>query len=364
VAGDPRRMGPSELVRVLNSTPLGEVITQKRLQVHRDGAGLRIGSGAKIDLLRYVAWLVGQRHGPRPAVEATAESAVGGSSYQRWKEAARARSKEVFESLFATAMPRGSGKTTLAEVACIWAVLYGHRDFVALIGSDEGHAAQMLDSIKAELDGNELLLEDFPEVCYPITKLEGIANRCAGQLYQGERTQIGWTAKEVVLPMIPDSPGAGAIIKVGGITGGLRGMKFKRPDGKTARPSLVVLDDPQTDESARSPSQCETRERILAGAVLGLQEDCGDHALYGDRPRRHGRPYPGSGQTPGLERHPDQDGLCLPGKRETLGGICPDQGRRDACRGRGSGRDPVLCRPSGGDGCRCPDRLAGAFQPR
>jgi hypothetical protein len=31
-----------------------------------------------------------------------------------------------------------------------------------------------------------------------------------------------------------------------------------------------VLDDPQTDESARSLSQCATREGILAGAVLGL----------------------------------------------------------------------------------------------
>jgi phage terminase large subunit GpA-like protein len=36
------------------------------------------------------------------------------------------------------------------------------------------------------------------------------------------------------------------------------------------RPTLVVLDDPQTDESARSISQCVTRESILAGAVLGL----------------------------------------------------------------------------------------------
>ena len=36
------------------------------------------------------------------------------------------------------------------------------------------------------------------------------------------------------------------------------------------RPSLVVLDDPQTDESARSLSQCANRESILAGAVLGL----------------------------------------------------------------------------------------------
>jgi hypothetical protein len=155
-------------------------------------------------------------------------------------------------------------------VACIWAVLFGHRDFVCLIGSDEGHAMDMLESIKTELDGNDLLVEDFPEVVYPIQCLDGIANRCSGQLYQGERTHIGWTAKEIVLPTMPDSPASGAIIKVAGITGRIRGMKYKRADGKTVRPSLVVLDDPQTDESARSLSQCATRESILAGAVLGL----------------------------------------------------------------------------------------------
>ncbi len=47
-------------------------------------------------------------------------------------------------------------------------------------------------------------------------------------------------------------------------------MKFKRPDGRTVRPSLVVLDDPQTDESARSLSQCANRESILAGQCLVL----------------------------------------------------------------------------------------------
>ena len=47
-------------------------------------------------------------------------------------------------------------------------------------------------------------------------------------------------------------------------------MKFKTPDGRSVRPSLVVLDDPQTDDSARSLSQCANRESILAGAVLGL----------------------------------------------------------------------------------------------
>jgi hypothetical protein len=139
-----------------------------------------------------------------------------------------------------------------------------------LIGSDEGHAMDMLDSIKMELDGNDLLLEDFPEVVYPIQALDGIANRCNGQLYKGERTHIGWTAREIVLPTMPGSVGSGAIIKVAGITGRIRGMKYKRADGHTVRPALVVLDDPQTDESARSLSQCATREGILAGAILGL----------------------------------------------------------------------------------------------
>ncbi|XZE35802.1 terminase gpA endonuclease subunit [Pirellulaceae bacterium SH501] len=72
------------------------------------------------------------------------------------------------------------------------------------------------------------------------------------------------------MPTIAGSHASGAIIKVAGLTGRIRGMKFKRPDGKTVRPSLVVLDDPQTDESARSLSQCANREAILAGAVLGL----------------------------------------------------------------------------------------------
>jgi len=105
---------------------------------------------------------------------------------------------------------------------------------------------------------------------YPIQCLDGIANRCSGQLYKNERTHIGWTAREIVLPTIDGSRASGAIIKVAGITGRIRGMKYKRADGQSVRPSLVVIDDPQTDESARSLSQCATRESILAGAVLGL----------------------------------------------------------------------------------------------
>ena len=320
MAIDPRELRPTMLTRMLNSTPLGTVIDERQLRRHRNRAGYRIGDEKRVDLFRYVAWLAWQRHHPEPERPS--------AGYEAMKEAARARNAALSASgrdigqipavvdperkaraegdfrffceayfpqtfhlawsddhlkvvakieravlhggLFAMAMPRGSGKTSIAECACLWAVLYGHRDFVCLIGSDEGHALDMLDSLKMELDGNDLLLEDFPEAVYPITRLEGIAHRANGQLYQGERTHIGWTAREIVLPTVPGSRASAAIIKVAGITGRIRGMKFKRPDGKTVRPSLVVLDDPQTDESARSPSQCANRESILAGAVLGL----------------------------------------------------------------------------------------------
>jgi len=104
--------------------------------------------------------------------------------------------------LFAMAMPRGSGKTSLCETACLWALLYGHREFVCLVGSDEQHAVQMLDSIKAELENSDQLLEDFPEVCHPIRSLEGIHQRAAGQLLDGKPTHIGWTASEIVLPTV------------------------------------------------------------------------------------------------------------------------------------------------------------------
>jgi hypothetical protein len=321
LAIDPRQLKPAQLVQLLNSTPLGEVINERQLHRHRSRAGMRIGDGKTVNLLRYVAWLADERHRPRPEAD-------GFGGYESMKERARARSAEMSLSgrdigelpavvnpdrkqsaarcfrlfcetylpqtfslpwspdllkviakieqavleggLFAMAMPRGSGKTTLCETACLWALVYGHREFVTLVGADEEHAANMLDSIKAELENNDLLLEDFPEVVFPIHCLEGIHQRSAGQLYRGKQTHIGWTAREIVLPTMPNSLASGAIIRVAGITGRIRGMKHKRTDGTSIRPSLVLIDDPQTDESARSPSQCATRERILAGAILGL----------------------------------------------------------------------------------------------
>jgi len=172
--------------------------------------------------------------------------------------------------LYAFAMPRGSGKTSICETACMWAALYGKHEFVSLIGPTDEAAKEMLASIKTDLETNETLAVDFPEVCYPIIQLDGIANRANGQLCQGVRTRIGWREDRIILPTIDGSVAGGVIIGVAGLTGRIRGLKYKRTDGRTVRPSLVLPDDPQTDESAYSQIGCETRERLITRAILNL----------------------------------------------------------------------------------------------
>ena len=172
--------------------------------------------------------------------------------------------------LFCFAMPRGSGKSTLCEWASIWALFYGHRQFVVVVGSDQWIAEKMLESIKGHLEHNDALAEDFPAACHPVRSLERISQKAKGQTCDGQPTSIGWLSDQITLPWIAGEPSAGAAVRVAGITGGIRGLKHTRPDGKTIRPDLVLIDDPQTDESAASPSQCSTRERNVAGAILGL----------------------------------------------------------------------------------------------
>lgn len=171
---------------------------------------------------------------------------------------------------FAFAMPRGSGKTTLTELSAIWAILTGKRRFVMLVGADKDAATDMLASIKTELETNDELAADFPEACYPIRCLEGEARRCAGQLCEGERTRITWQADELVMPRIDGTKCSESVIRVAGITGKIRGAKYKNADGETIRPDLAIVDDPQTEESAHSAKQCDAREQVIKRAIVKL----------------------------------------------------------------------------------------------
>ena len=321
---DLRALRPVELVRFINGvSDVG--LTQARVRKHLDEAGGRIGSGGRIHLLKYAAWLRRRIH-ERPPAAASPDSDA--EVYAAIKERSRARNislsrtgrdigpippvadparrtraerdlrfalETYFPHIFvlpwcrdhlslienlqtiilagglkAFAMPRGSGKTVICECAIMWAVLIGAHAFPLLLGASAAASAEQFEDIKTEFEENELLLADFPEVVWPIQALKGIGQAARGQLCDGKRTRMSWTSKRMVLPTIPGSRASGAAIRVASITGRMLGMKHKRVDGSVVRPSCVLADDLQTDISAASPLQCASRERTLMGGVLGL----------------------------------------------------------------------------------------------
>ena len=172
--------------------------------------------------------------------------------------------------LFALAMPRGSGKTTVVEGSVLFAALYGYRKYIVPISANAASAESILSSIKVELESNEMISEDFPEVSYPVMALKGVALKAKAQTVNGERTHIEWTKTKIILPAIPGSASSEVIIHTKGLMGHLRGLKYKTTNGDVIRPDFFFADDPQDDEVAASPSQCDKREALINGAVLGL----------------------------------------------------------------------------------------------
>ena len=200
-----KKMKPVEMVRLLNSTELGTVLSTGKIYRHFSEAGYRIASAEDsraLNFYRYAAWLVDKRNRPQETSQQGGYAAHREAAAQRQadlslqgrdigelpavvnperKEACRFDLRKFCETyfpevyslewssdhlraigklqkavleggLFALAMARGSGKSSLTETAAIWAMAYGHREFVVVIGASEGAALEMLDSIKTELE--------------------------------------------------------------------------------------------------------------------------------------------------------------------------------------------------------------------
>jgi hypothetical protein len=125
-------------------------------------------------------------------------------------------------------MPRGYAKSTFSSfLAPLKAMCEGTEKFI-LLGSDtEGQAARYLDSIKAELETNEGIKRDYPQACKK------------GDCWNATRIETG----------------NNCCIEVFGKGTNVRGAKFKQ-----YRPTLVILDDPQSDEDVNSAT---TREKDI-----------------------------------------------------------------------------------------------------
>lgn len=171
----------------------------------------------------------------------------------------------------AYAFPRGSGKTTIAECAGLWCAMYGHRHYIVLVSATGDNAKHAFGTFIDELDMNDLLNEDFPEICYPIRILNGVWKKAETQTYNGERTRFEMSKDSLLFPIIKGYDETnGNILRSLSINGHIRGIKARRPDGSQARPDLIIVDDPQSDKSARSQIEIGKLERTIDGAIRGL----------------------------------------------------------------------------------------------
>lgn len=155
----------------------------------------------------------------------------------------------------AFAAMRGGGKTSIVRCAAIWAMLYGHRRYVVIVGATGADAENSIKYIKGEFETNEALLHTFPEILMPIAYLDGSSRRASLHMVDGERTRMEYGRSKVILPTVdplklPEwqkANGCGSVMEIRSIDGAVRGLNTNG-----IRPDLVLLDDLETRDSIKS----------------------------------------------------------------------------------------------------------------
>ena len=179
----------------------------------------------------------------------------------------------------AVAMPRGTGKTTIALGAAVWSLVTARRRFIVVVAANTKEARKLLKAITSMLTSSALLVEDFPEICYPLVKLRGSALLARGQLFYGNPTNVQITADSLRLPTILGSRASGSTIAAYGVNAAIRGLSSENPDGSTDRPDFLFLDDLQTDAVAVNPNRVAQLEETVASTLEGLVENGAELAM-------------------------------------------------------------------------------------
>ena len=143
---------------------------------------------------------------------------------------------------YSRAVSRGFGKSTIITLCgVLWLLLRGDWKFVILISASMPHAEGFLRKISDETEGNELLLEDFPE-------LE------AGKDSNG--TTIAWNDRHLVFA-------GGFAVLAKGFGNKIRGLRYKN-----YRPDAIVIDDPDEYSDVESQTTMQRRYRWLERSAL------------------------------------------------------------------------------------------------
>jgi len=165
--------------------------------------------------------------------------------------------------------PRGYAKTTRLTNEALYAVLAGLQTYIVLVCSNLDKAKEIIDSIKTELMNNEQLLELFPGPMACFRHLDNNAQKARYQSYGGAQTFIKFDAGTIRFPVIDGEISSGRFIEVRPLSN-LKGLNHKikaGPDvGKVVRPTLYVIDDPQTHDEAKS-------QKDVAGIISKIKRD-------------------------------------------------------------------------------------------
>lgn len=166
-------------------------------------------------------------------------------------------------------LPRGSGKTTAAEAMCLYLLSYGLRKFLVVISNNLRAAGNILNDIYHIIsDGSSTYAQDFPELALPFVIANGSFRR--RQTINGKLVEISKNATNLQFPRILDEDGkplttSGSVITCRGMTSGVRGLKVG-----ALRPDLVILDDLQDSEIARSAEQVDKVLDFIRKDVVNL----------------------------------------------------------------------------------------------
>lgn len=141
--------------------------------------------------------------------------------------------------------PRDVGKSTWNFIILpMWAAAHGHSKFVAAFANTPTQAETHLASFKAELDNNELLRMDYPDLVRPKTRGRGVVEADRVSLYHSA---------------------SGFVFSASGMDSSNLGLKV----GDT-RPDLIIMDDIEPDEAQYSAKLAKKRLGTLRDAILPL----------------------------------------------------------------------------------------------
>jgi hypothetical protein len=172
------------------------------------------------------------------------------------------------------AAPRGCGKTEITKGLLVYVTFAGLVRFALAVAATSSLASSIFKDFRKKIAFNEMLLEDFPEICWPVRALEGAPQRAAKQHVDGALTNIVWSATELNFPNVAGSAYGGIKMQYYGLDSAFRGINI---DGD--RPDFVLVDDPETKESAKSLLQIEEREQIIDRDITGLKTEGGKLAV-------------------------------------------------------------------------------------